>query len=123
MRLATAALCLSTAALAAPPAGWKTCGGLPDNYSSTACDTATSTVCVTAMLLAQALGRTCLRRIAQGGVPLSRRPLTHFRLAAWLATVCDDGLATVSGQMGMLPASRGRAVPRRLHVLPERHDV
>ena len=29
--------------LAAPPSGWKTCGGLPDAYANTACDTATST--------------------------------------------------------------------------------
>ena len=43
MRLA-AALGLCAAAFAAPPAGWKTCGGLPDNYSNTACDVATSTV-------------------------------------------------------------------------------
>ena len=39
-----AALCLATVALAEPPSGWKTCGGLPDNYSNTACDTATTTV-------------------------------------------------------------------------------
>ena len=43
MRLA-AALTLCTATLAAPPTGWKTCGGLADGYSATACDTATSTV-------------------------------------------------------------------------------
>ena len=28
-------------AIGAPPAGWKTCGGLPDGYANTACPTAT----------------------------------------------------------------------------------
>ena len=32
---------LAAMARAAPPAGWKTCGGLPDAYANTACPVAT----------------------------------------------------------------------------------
>lgn len=117
MRLAAAALCLSNAALGAPPAGWKTCGGLPDNYTSTACDTATSTVSL--LRVHRMLAKTATPREEAFSLTSSAHPLSTGCCAA----VRDDGLATVSGEMGLLPASRGCAVPGRLHVLPERHDV
>eukprot|EP01052_Picozoa_sp_SAG31_P025281 SAG31_NODE_2207_length_6189_cov_5.894253_6_plen_110_part_00 len=43
LMLASALAAAAAAAAAAPPAGWKTCGGLADNYTATACETTTST--------------------------------------------------------------------------------
>lgn len=86
MRLA-AALGVCAAALAAPPAGWKTCGGLPDNYSNTACDTATSTV-----------------RLPCPPSPLpSRLRPAHAPVAGAGTAVRHDELAAIAREVGVLP--------------------
>ena len=88
-----AALCLATVALAEPPSGWKTCGGLPDNYSNTACDTATTTV--------RALS---IKHCMFCAAPYLCLPHPAGSSLRWLCcAVRHDGLAAEQREVGVLP--------------------
>ena len=127
MRLAAAALCLSTAALGAPPAGWKTCGGLPDNYTSTACDTATSTVRAARphsgshtpppSRAAHSLAFGCLCRCSA-----RRWTGSHLRAngaAARIPRPCSARVATLAARKARRARTQGAAIPWSATVLPQ----